>query len=134
TLSISFIEGCFFPFFAGWLFVDGIKIILTYLLCPAGMALTSFTPIGSVATAIIIGVSLLIGIIYGIYSIYKAKQDYELKFNNIRNKVKVLCDEVPNRKVLNKSLCDYDRLLRRFADERPLWTTVKKILNRFMVC
>ncbi|WP_240992166.1 hypothetical protein [Rickettsiella grylli] len=134
ALFISFINGCFFPFFAGWLLFDGIKIILTYLLCPAGMALTSFTPIGLVGTAVIIGVSLLIGIMYGIYSSYKANQDYELKFNNIRNKVKVLCDEVPNRKVLNKSLCDYDRLLRRFADEQPLWTKVKKFLNRFMVC
>jgi hypothetical protein len=102
------------------------------------MALTSFTPIGLVATAIIAGIVLLIGISYGIYSAYKANQIHEAKFKDLTAKVKVLNqdaleDKLLNKRILNRRLQDYDRLLRRFSDEQPLWTEVKKVLNRFLV-
>ena len=133
ALCMGFLEGCFLPLFAGWLFLDGTKVILTYALCPAAVPLASFTPIGLIATAIIAGITLLIGISYGIYSAYKANQVHEAKFDDLQFKINVLELEVPNNKVLNKSLRDYDRLLRRFSDELPIWTNIKKGLNRFLV-
>jgi hypothetical protein len=133
AICMGFLDGCFLPLFAGWLFLDASKVILTYVLCPPTVALTSFTPIGFVATAIIAGITLLIGINYGIYSAYKANQVHEARFNDLQVKVKALQNEVPTKGVLNKPLRDYDRILRRFNDEHPLWTDVKKVLNRFVV-
>lgn len=157
AIGKGFLDGCFFPLFSGWLLLDSIKVILTYVLCPPAIALTNFTPIGLVATAIIVGVTLLIGISYGIYSAYKANQIHEVKFESLEAKiealkfedpeakieilkigdsevkVEALKNELPSRKVLNKSLQTYDRLLRRFSDEQPLWTYIKKGLNRFLV-
>ncbi|WP_395497584.1 hypothetical protein [Rickettsiella endosymbiont of Litargus connexus] len=130
---VAFLDGCFLPLFAGWLFLDGTKVILTYALCPAAVPLASFTPIGLLATAIIAGVILLMGISYGIYSAYKANQVHEVRFNDLQNKIKVLQDKVPTKKILNKSLRDYDRVLRRFSDEQPLWTNIKKGLSRFII-
>ncbi len=133
AIFMGFLDGCLFPFFAGWLLLDGIKIILTYMFCPPAIALTSFTPIGLLATVIITGVTLLIGIVYGVYSAYKANKAYELKFNDIKVKVNVLCAKVPNKEVLDKSLHDYDRILRRFSEKYPPWTNVKKGLSRLIV-
>ncbi len=133
AIFMGFLDGCFLPLFAGWLLLDGAKVILTYAFCPAIIPLTSFTPIGLIATAIITGVTLLIGISYGIYSAYMANQAHEAKFDDLQVKIKALQDEVPTKKVLNKPLRDYDRLLRRFSDERPLWTNAKKGLSRFLL-
>jgi hypothetical protein len=133
AIGVGFLDGCFLPLFAGWLLLDGIKVILTYALCPTVVPLTSFTPIGLVATAVIAGVTLLIGISYGIYSAYKANQVHEAKFDDLQVKIKALQDEVPTKEVLNKSLRDYDRILRRFSTEQPLWTNVKKGLSRLIL-
>lgn len=128
AICLGFLEGCFLPLFVGWLFLDATKAILTYVLCPTA-ALTTFTPIGVLATAIIAGVSLLIGISYGVYLASKAKKAHEERFDDLENKIKVLVAERGNKKILQE---DYDRILRRFSEEKPLWTTAKKILNRFM--
>jgi|GEM_PF-1362020 len=129
AICLGFLEGCFLPLFLGWVFFDATKVILTYALCPSAVALTSFTPIGFVVTAIITGVTLLIGISYGVYLASKAKKVHEKRFDNLENKIKVLVDERGNKKILQE---DYDRMLRRFSDEQPLWTNIKKGLNRFM--
>jgi hypothetical protein len=131
AICMGFLDGCFLPLFVGWLFLDGTKVVLTYALCSGSLA--TFIPIGFIATAIIAGVTLLIGISYGIYSAYKANQAHEAKFDYLKFKIDVLEKEVPNKEVLNKSLRDYDRLLRRFTDELPIWTNIKKGLNRFLV-
>lgn len=133
AICMGFLDGCFLPLFAGWLLLDGTKVILTYALCPAIIPLTSFIPIGLIATAIITGVTLLIGVSYGIYSAYMANQAHEVKFDDLQVKINALRDEVPTKEVLNKSLRDYDRLLRRFSDEQPLWTNAKKGLSRLLV-
>ncbi|WP_342219919.1 hypothetical protein [Rickettsiella endosymbiont of Miltochrista miniata] len=133
AICMGFLDGCFLPLFVGWLFLDGTKVILTYALCPAVVPFASFTPIGLIATAIIVGVTLLIGVSYGIYSAYKANQAHEAKFDVLKFKIDALEKEVPNKEILNMSLRDYDRLLRRFTDELPIWTSCKKVLNRFVV-
>lgn len=129
AICLGFLEGCFLPLFLGWVFFDATKVILTYALCPSTVALTSFTPIGFVVTAIITGVTLLIGICYGVYLASNAKKAHEKRFDDLANKIKVLVDERGNKKILQE---DYDRMLRRFSDEQPLWTNIKKGLNRFM--
>lgn len=133
AICMGFLDGCFLPLFASWLLLDGTKVILTYALCPAAIPLVGFTPIGLIATAIIAGVTLLIGISYGIYSAYKAKQAHEAKFDDLKFKIDGLEKEIPDKQILNKSLRDYDRLLRRFTDELPIWTNIKKGLNRLLV-
>lgn len=133
AICMGFLDGCFLPLFAGWLLLDGAKVILTYVLCPAIIPLTSFTPIGLIATAIITGITLLIGVSYGIYSAYRANRAHKAKFDDLEVKINALKEEVPTKEVLNKSLQDYDRLLRRFSDEQPLWTNTKKGLNRFLI-
>jgi hypothetical protein len=133
AICIGFLDGCFLPFFAGWLLLDGVKAILTCALCPPTIAFTGFTPIGLIATAIIAGITILIGISYGIYSAYKAKQIHEARFENLETKITAIRDELPNKRILTKSMRDYDRLLRRYSDEQPAWTNVKKALNRFLV-
>ncbi len=133
AICMGFLDGCFLPLFVGWVFLDGTKVILTYILCPPTVALTSFTPIGLIATAIIAGVILLIGISYGIYSAYKAYQVHEARFEDLEAKIKALEHDLHNEPILNKSLRDYDRLLRRFSDEQPSWTIVKKAVNRLLV-
>ncbi|MFZ0219993.1 MAG: hypothetical protein WAL30_07295 [Candidatus Aquirickettsiella sp.] len=133
AIGMGFIEGCFLPLFTGWLLLDGTKVILTYALCPAVIPLTSFTPIGPIATAIIAGVTLFIGISYGIYSAYKANQVHEAKFDDLQVKVKALEDEVPTKQVLNKRLLDYEHTHRRFSNKLHFWTYAKKTLNRFMI-
>lgn len=129
AICLGFLEGCFLPLFLGWVFLDATKVILTYALCPSTVALTSFTPIGLVVTAIITGVTLLIGISYGVYLAGKAKKAHEKRFDDLENKIKVLVDERGNKKILQE---DYDRMLRRFSDEQPFWTNIKKGLNRSM--
>lgn len=129
AICLGFPEGCFLPLFLGWVFFDATKVILTYALCPSTVALTSFTPIGLVVTAIITAVTLLIGVSYGIYLAVKAKKAHEKRFDDLENKIKVLVDERGNKQILQE---DYDRMLRRFSDEQPLWTNIKKGLNRFM--
>jgi len=129
AICLGFLEGCFLPLFLGWVFFDATKVILTYALCPSAVALTSFTPIGFVVTAIITGVTLLIGISYGVYLASKAKKAHEKRFDDLENKIKVLVNERGNKKILQE---DYDRMLRRFSDEQPLWTNFKKGLNRCM--
>lgn len=133
AIFMGFLDGCFLPLFACWLLLDGTKVILTYALCPAVIPLVNFTPIGLIATAIIAGITLLIGFGFGIYSARKAKQAHEAKFDDLQVKINALKNEVPNKKILNKLLRDYDRLLRRFSDEQPLWTNVKKGLSRFII-
>ncbi|MGC1854291.1 MAG: hypothetical protein WA659_02845 [Candidatus Aquirickettsiella sp.] len=133
AICTGFLDGCFLPLFVGWVFLDGTKVILTYILCPSTVALTSFTPIGLIATAIIAGVILLIGISYGIYSAYKAYQAHEARFEDLEAKIKALEHDLQNELILNKSLRDYDRLLRRFSDEQPIWTIVKKAVNRLLI-
>lgn len=130
AICMGFLDGCFLPLFAGWLLLDGAKVILTYLLCPATVAFTSFTPIGLLATAIIAGVTLLLGVSYGVYTAYKANIAHEVRFDELQIKIKVLVDERGHKKILQK---DYDRILRRFSDEQPIWTNCKKKLNRFVV-
>lgn len=129
AICLGFLEGCFLPLFVGWVLLDATKVILTYALCPSTVALTSFTPIGFLVTAIITGVILLIGISYGVYLAGKAKKAHEKRFDDLENKIKVLVDERGNKKILQE---DYDRMLRRFSDEQPFWTKIKKVLNRFM--
>lgn len=133
AIFVGFLDGCFLPLFTAWLFLDATKAILTFALCPAGVALTSFTPIGLFAAAIVAGGVLLAGISYGIYSAYKANRVHEDKFNALQHKIYLLEKELPNKKVLNKSLQEYDRILRRYSDERPVWTNVKKGLSRLTV-
>lgn len=129
AICMGFLDGCFLPLFAGWLFLDGTKVILTYVLCSPGVALTSFTPIGLVGTAIIAGVTLLVGISYGIYSAYKANKVHEVRFNELQVKIKVLEDERGYKRILEEN---YKRLLDRFSNANPIWTDIKKVLNRFM--
>ncbi|WP_339050289.1 hypothetical protein [Rickettsiella endosymbiont of Xylota segnis] len=129
AICLGFLEGCFLPLFLGWVFFDATKVILTYALCPSTVALTSFTPIGLVVTAIITGVTLLIGMSYGVYLAVKAKKAHEKRFDDLENKIKLLVDERGNTKILQE---DYDRMLRRFSDEKPFWTNIKKGLNRSM--
>ena len=124
AICMGFLDGCFLPLFVGWVLLDGVKVILTFAFSIS---------IGFVASAIISGVILLMGISYGIYLGYKANQDHEAKFDDLKFKIDVLEQEVPDNEVLNKSLRDYDRLLRRFSDELPIWTNIKKGLNRFLV-
>ena len=133
AICMGFLDGCFLPLFVGWVLLDGIKVILTYALCPATVPLVSFTPIGLIGTAILVGITLFIGISYGIYSAYKANQVHEAKFKDLKCKIDALEQEAPSKEVLNKSLRDYDRLLRRFSDELPIWTNIKKGLNRFLI-
>ena len=138
AMFVGFLDGCFLPLFVGWLLLDATKVILTYVLCPPTMALTSFIPIGLVASGIIAGIVFLISVSYGIYSAYKANQIHEAKFKDLTAKVNVLNedaleDKLLNKRISNKSLQGADRLLRRFNDEDPLWTNVKKVLNRFSV-
>jgi hypothetical protein len=132
AICVGFLEGCFLPFFASWLFLDGFKVIFTYAVCPSA-AMASFIPIGLVAVAIIAGLTLLVGVGYGIYSAYKAYQAHELRFNDLQDKVTVLEVEAENTLVLNKSLRDYERILRRFSDEQARWTMIKKGLSRLII-
>jgi hypothetical protein len=129
AICMGFLDGCFLPLFVGWLFLDGTKVILTYAFCPAGIALTSFTPIGLVVTAIIAGATLLIGISYGIYSAYKANKAHEIRFDELQTKIKVLEAERGDKEILE---VNYKRALERFSNALPIWTDIKKGLNRFM--
>lgn len=131
AICMGFLDGCFLPLFAGWLLLDGTKVIMTLVLCSS--AYTSFTPIGLLATAIIVGITLLIGISYGIYSAYKAKQIHEVKCEELEAKVTALRADLKDKQILNKPLRDYDRILRRFSAEQPKWTGVKKGLSRLLV-
>ena len=132
TVSMGFLDGCFLPFFGGWLFLDGIKVAITYATCST-VAITSFTPIGLVATAIIAAVTLSLGLFYGVYSARKANQVHKTRFDDLDDKITVLEKEAANKLVLDKSLRDYDRLLRRFSTDQPKWTKIKKGLSRLLV-
>lgn len=129
AICMGFLEGCFLPLFVGWVFLDATKVILTYAMCPSTIALTNFSPVGFLASAIIAGVILIIGISYGVYSAYNAKKAHNVRFNDLEDKIKALEKERGNKIILEK---DYDRILRRFNYTKPLWTNLKKGINRFM--
>lgn len=129
AMFMGFLEGCFFPLFVGWVSLDAIKVILTYALCPAGIPLTDFTPIGLLVSAIIASVIFILAIGYGIYTAHKAKKAHDLRFNDLEDKINALEKERGNKLILEK---DYDRILRRYSSTKPLWTDVKKGINRFM--
>ncbi len=132
TICMGFLDGCFLPFFGGWLLLDGIKVAITYATCPTAV-IASFTPIGVVATAIIAAVTLSLGLFYGVYSAHKANQVHKARFNDLNDKITVLENEAADTWILDKSLRDYDRLLRRFSTDQPRWTKIKKGLNRSLI-
>lgn len=132
AIVMGFIDGCFLPFFGGWLFLDGIKVAITYATCSTA-AMASFTPIGLVATAVIAAVTLSLGLFYGICSARKANQEHKKRFDFLDDKIARLKKEAPNLKVLNLELCAYDRLFRRLDASQPMWTKIKKGLNRLLV-
>ncbi|MFM2322184.1 MAG: hypothetical protein RLZZ225_337 [Pseudomonadota bacterium] len=132
VICMGFLDGCFLPFFGGWLFLDGIKVAITYASCSTA-AMASFTPIGLVATAIIAFVTLSLGLFYGVCSARKANQVHKTRFDDLEDKITVLAKEAADTQVLNKSLRDYDRLLRRFSTSQPRWTKIKKVLSRALV-
>lgn len=123
----GFVGGCFYPFFATWLFGDLFKLI-------AGLIIgTSVT--GPAAPAIfgtifmvIAGATLLAGIGYGIYCAIHAVKNHDKKYEELSTKIKHL--EETNSKVADLSLQTYDRFLRRFSLEEPSWTRIKRGLNR----
>ena len=123
----GFVGGCFYPFFAAWLFGDLFKLI-------AGLIIgTSVT--GPAAPAIfgtifmvIAGATLLAGIGYGIYCAIHAVKNHDKKYAELSTKIKHL--EETNSKVADLSLQTYDRLLRRLSLEEPYWTRIKRGLNR----
>jgi hypothetical protein len=131
-IGIGFLDGCFLPFFGGWLFLDGLKVAITYASCSTA-AMASFTPIGAFVSAGIAVLTLLLGVGYGIYLARKANQEHKNKFDDLEDKITVLEKEAANMLVLNKSLRDYDRLLRRFSTNQPRWTKIKKGLSRLLV-
>lgn len=132
AIAMGFLDGCFLPFFGGWLFLDGVKVAITYATCSTA-AMATFTPIGLVATAIIALVTLSLGLFYGICSARKANQAHKDRFDGLDSKITILGKEAPDTLILNKSLRDYDRLLRRFSTHQPKWTKVKKVLSRLLV-
>lgn len=129
ALCMAFLEGCFLVLFVSWVLLDVLKVILTYAFCPSDIALTSYTPISFLVLAIITGAILIGGISYGIYLAYKAKKAHDVRFNDLEDKINVLEKERGDKIILEK---DYDRILRRFSSTRPLWTDLKKGINRFM--
>ncbi|MEN9916949.1 MAG: hypothetical protein RLY40_881 [Pseudomonadota bacterium] len=129
AIFMGFLEGCFLPIFVGWVLLDATKVILTYVLCPSNVALINFTPIGLLTSAIIAVVVLIIGIAFGIYKACEAKKNHNARFNDLEDKIKALEKERGNKIILEK---DYDRILRRFSSTKPLWTDLKKGINRFM--
>lgn len=131
AVFMGFVDGCFFPFFAGWLFLDGAKVIITYAM--GASAVAGFTPISVILAMIITGVTFILGISYGIYSAIKASKEHKKRFKDLTEKVKALEQEAANEPILNKSLCDYDRFLRRFSEEKPIWTKIKKGLSRLLI-
>lgn len=126
---MGFLDGCFLPLFVGWVFLDFIKVFLTYVLCPSGVALTSFTPISFLASAVIAVVVLLIGISYGICKAREEGKKHDVRFNDLEDKIRALEQERGDKLILEE---DYDRILRRFSSTKPLWTDLKKGINRCM--
>ena len=126
---MGFLDGCFLPLFVGWVLLDATKVILTYALCPATVALTNFTPIGLLASAVIAVVVLIIGISYGIYKARQEGRKHDVRFNDLEAKINALEKEGGDKLILEE---DYDRILRRFSTTKPLWTDLKKGINRFM--
>lgn len=124
----GFVDGCFFPFFAGWLLFDGVKVAMTYAMGAAAVA--SFNPIGVIPAAIIAVITLALGIYSGVRSAINAYHEHEKGFDYFINKVDALKQEAPHRIILNNRLAECDRLFRRLTDEKPMWTNVKKCLNR----
>ncbi|MES2998666.1 MAG: hypothetical protein V4700_05020 [Pseudomonadota bacterium] len=133
----GFVEGCFFPFFAIWLFNDLFRLI-------AGLAIgVSVTGPGAPAVFAIIfmviaAVTLVLGIGNAIYSAIKAVKKQEEEYKNLENKVNVLSNKIQESKGENantqtNTLYQYDRCLRRYNIEQPLWTRTKKFLNRALV-
>jgi hypothetical protein len=118
----GFVEGCFLPFFAIWLFSD-LFTVLTWVAIGA-----------SPAAPVLIGIAiitLLLGVGYGIYSARKAADAQEARYKELERKIAYL--EQQNVQIADLSLQAYDRLLRRYSLEEPLWTRVKKALNRTWV-
>lgn len=126
---MGFLDGCFLPLFVGWVLLDATKVILTYALCPATVALTNFTPIGLLASAVIAVVVLTIGISYGIYKAREEGKKHDIRFNDLEAKINALEKEGGDKLILEE---DYDRILRRFSTTKPLWTDLKKGINRCM--
>ena len=126
---MGFLDGCFMPLFVGWVLLDATKVILTYALCPYTIAFTNFTPIGLLASAVIAVVVLIIGISYGIYKAREEGRKHDVRFNDLEAKINALEIERGDKLILKK---DYDRILRRFSSTKPLWTDLKKGINRCM--
>ncbi len=127
----GFVEGCFFPFFVAWVLTD-----LTKLLLALAMGAPAMAAIMGPAAPIVIGiaivtiaiVTLVLGIGYGIYSATKAVSTQETRYEKLLAKIE--CLEKTNIVIPDLSLQAHDRLLRRYSLEEPLWTRVKKVLNR----
>ncbi|MES2141869.1 MAG: hypothetical protein V4471_03150 [Pseudomonadota bacterium] len=118
----GFLEGCFFPFFAIWVLSDFAKVLLAITV--GGSLMGPGMPI-AIGIAI---ATLALGIRYGIYSAIKAVSAQEARYEKLVDKIKYL--ENANIKIPNLSLQAYDRLLRRYSLEEPLWTRIKKAFSR----
>ncbi len=102
---MGFLDGCFLPIFVGWALLDATKVILTYVLCPSTVALTHFTPIGLLASAVIAVVVLIIGISNGIYKAREEGRKHNIRFNDLEAKINALEKERGDKLILEK---DYD--------------------------
>ena len=118
----GFVEGCFLPFFVIWVLSDLAKVLTAITIGVSVMG-----PGMPIAIGIAV-VTLVLGVGYGIYSATKAVSAQEARYEKLMEKI--ACLEKANIQVPDLSLQAYDRLLRRYSLEEPLWTRVKKVLNR----
>ena len=130
----GFVRGCFFPFFGIWLFSDLFKVV-------AGLAIGG-TVMGPGAPAVfavifmvIAGVTLLLGVGYGVKKAIQAGKEQDERYANLVKEINKLERDPPQSeiKVLPLSLRGYDRVLRRYSIEQPAWTEVKIFLNRLWI-
>lgn len=122
TIFNGFVGGCFTIFFSFWLLTATLGLFLT------------LNPV------IVLGVTLGIGLIYGLYTAvtqYKNAmhelKDEKAKYKKVKIKYAEVEEKYENSEFPDLSLREYDRLFRCGELNSTTWTLVKQICNRAWV-